>query len=121
MKDKKNGIGTTSPVVETKDYWTGKEYLVNNILFTVTSGDDLFLNPMPGKHNLLTSSFDLLINVELYPACYVLDQTGKFNKAVVIPNEMLPQIKKIAKRIYKYKTIKEKSSDKTRAVGKRKE
>lgn len=124
MKDKKNGIGTTSPVVETKDYWTNTYINVDGEMYEITSGDNLFTKIHITK-TVLISNMDLLYDCILIHVYFNQEAMefvkSKCLKAVFITKTIADKISPIAKRIYKYKTIKEKSSDKTGVVGKRKE
>lgn len=96
---------------EQQDLWTGRVYRINDLCYQITSGDEMFDNVIYGV-NLFTSEFDLLLNVAMFETYTVIRGIKPLDicEAVIVKTKDangINHLKKIAKRVYKYKTIKE--------------
>jgi len=102
-------MGKTKKGKEQQDLWTGKHYLVGRGMFEITSGDELFDGITCIHMNLFTCKHDLIINALVRPVIFGGTKYSETlqGTAVQVPNSAIKVLKIIAKRIYKYKTIKE--------------
>lgn len=123
MRKQKNGDGNKSPLLETKDYWTGKRIKVNGNCHRITSGDEIF------PEHIITANVIVIFKDEMYLLENVmLVDCGQPKLTSTLPIGVFIQTKKLLKQMqsmckqYKFKTIKEKTSgrkNKRAVVGRR--